>query len=96
MVTGRTYLCHGYRSAKRFIALKFRSLIQYHNFEPRTPVLVVITVYSKTRSCDAHNYAEGVCDAIEAAIGVNDRWFQVYTIPKVDKKNPRIEIEVMQ
>lgn len=81
---------------KRIIYLKFSTLRRGMDFAPKTPVLVIITVYSTRRSSDAHNFAEGVCDALEKALSVNDRYFHCYTIPMVDKERPRIEVEVYQ
>ena len=81
---------------KRYIELKFRSLTSMHQFNPKGSVLVVITVFRKTNSSDAHNFAEGICDALEKAIGINDRQFHVYTIPMIDKERPRITVEIFQ
>lgn len=81
---------------KRLIFLKFTALAKSVSFKPKTHVLVVIKVYTKTRSSDAHNFAEGACDSLEKALGINDRWFSVYTIPFIDKESPRIRIEVYQ
>jgi hypothetical protein len=81
---------------KDLIAHKFFRLSANIQFKPKTPLFVQITVHSKGRSCDAHNFAEGICDALEDAIGVNDRYYTVCTVPKIDKDNPRIRIDVYQ
>lgn len=65
-------------------------------FDSTLPVFVLIAVHRKIDSSDAHNFAEGICDALEGAIGVNDRKFTVYSIPLINKKNPRIDVEVYQ
>lgn len=87
-----------HESIKNAITLRFQSLNAKTNniISEKKPTLVVIKVYRKTRSSDAHNFAEGICDALEKALGINDRYFSVYSVPLIDKENPRIRIEVYQ
>lgn len=59
-------------------------------------IQVVITAYRPRLSIDAQNLVDAVSDAIELAIGVNDREYDVSAIGKLDKVNPRIVIELSQ
>lgn len=82
--------------AKILIQRKFARLAMAHPFVPRKRVLVYINVYNVRRSCDAHNFTEGICDALEAALGVNDRYFDTYTCFDLCQESPRFVISVYQ
>lgn len=45
---------------------------------------------------DATNVISTIADAVQIATGVNDKWLTVCLDWKVDKTNPRIEIELSQ
>ncbi len=57
---------------------------------------VTITAYRPTAQSDAQNFVDAVCDAIELAIGVNDREYDVSAIGRLDKADPRIQITISQ
>ena len=63
------------------------------------PVDVVITVYFKNRPYDADNIASKYyIDGLKDWLIEDDSWKyirSVKTIPMVDKKNPRVEIDVI-
>jgi len=55
---------------------------------------ITLTAYVANRNIDAQNLVDAVSDALEVALGVNDKHFDISPIRKVDKENPRIEIRV--
>ena len=59
-------------------------------------IQVTITAHRGNSLIDAQNLVDSVSDALELALGVNDRYFDVSAVGKMDKENPRIVIEVEQ
>jgi len=57
---------------------------------------ITLTAYVANLSIDAQNLVDAVSDALEVALGVNDKHFDISTIRKVDREKPRIEIQVEQ
>lgn len=63
---------------------------------PRRKVQVSIFVCKPNHRGDAANYLDGILDAVERAIGVNDRWFCGDWDWAIDVKNPKIIVKVGQ
>jgi hypothetical protein len=60
-------------------------------------VWVDIFVEKPTRSGDAVNYVDRICDAIQTAIGTNDNWYSLRRVDwRVVKRNPQIYIGIGQ
>jgi len=57
---------------------------------------ITLTAYVADTRIDAQNLVDAVSDALEIALGVNDKHFDISPIRKVDKEKPRIEIRVEQ
>ena len=57
---------------------------------------VTLTAYVANLNIDAQNLVDSVSDALEVALGVNDKALDITAIREVDKANPRIEIIVEQ
>ena len=67
-----------------------------HKKFKKEPAFLHITVFRPRNMGDAHNFIDGIADAVEKGIGLDDRYFHVYSKPAIDKENPRIVIEVYQ
>lgn len=66
-------------------------------FIDKQRVYIDVMVFKRDNRLDSHNLIEGLFDAIELAIGVNDRWFVIERYDwKIDKTFPRIELTVVQ
>lgn len=59
-------------------------------------IQVEITACRPRSNIDAQNLVKKVCDAIENAINVDDKHYDVSTKAIDDKVRPRIEIEISQ
>lgn len=59
-------------------------------------IQVTITAYRPSNVPDAQNLVKTISDAIEDAIHVNDSNYDVSAIGKLDRANPRIEIDLTQ
>lgn len=59
-------------------------------------IQVVITAYRPSVKVDAQNLIDAVSDALEEALRVNDRNFDIAAIGKLDKEDPRIVITIAQ
>ena len=95
---GKMYAQSGYKQAKAnlTLAIAFAKASNRAAFAPRLRILVDLRVYRPGSQSDACNYVKCVNDAISAAIGVNDRYFDGCYRGFIDKKNPRLEIVIKQ
>lgn len=59
-------------------------------------VTVNIMVHHPTDDSDGANFVDRVCDAVQNAIGVNDRLFRGSWDSIVEEVNPRLEVEILQ
>ncbi len=59
-------------------------------------VTVNIMVRHPTEDSDGANFVDRVCDAVQNAIGVNDRFFGGSWDSIVEEVNPRLEVEILQ
>ncbi len=57
-------------------------------------IKVVITAYRANSLIDAQNLIDAVSDALEVALGVDDKHFDVSAVGKMDAEDPRIVIEI--
>ena len=57
---------------------------------------VDIMVYRPDMRCDPANFVDVILDAVQAAIGVDDRWYAGSWDWLIDKENPHIVVEVRQ
>ena len=57
---------------------------------------VTITVYRPGETADAQNFVDTISDALQEALRVDDRYFDVTPVAEIDRDKPRIEIEVWQ
>ena len=71
-----------------------RAIADCEPLDPKTRILVSLTVYKPNNRMDAHNFIDDALDAIESAIGVNDRYYSTCCHWHIDKDNPRIEFEL--
>lgn len=56
-----------------------------------------VTVFQPDHMGDALNYIDNIADAIQEAIGINDRWYAISNLNwHIDKNNPRIQIKIKQ
>ena len=96
--SGRMYAQSGYKQAKAalVLAISFAKAQERAKFAPRKRVWVALRVYRSNKYSDAANSLKGVLDAISEAIGVNDRYFDGSFHGLIDRKNPRLEIEILQ
>ncbi len=82
------------RAANEALIWKIKSL--HHKFFVAKTWLDVV-VYQPSHKGDAVNYLDNFCDAIQKAIGIDDRWFAVRMLNwHIDKDSPRIELKVLQ
>jgi len=93
MKLGRTVAC---RKAMWDIVMLMRPAVGYDWEWDGERIQVTITAYRPTVQSDAQNLIKAISDALENALRVNDREFDVSAIGKLDRENPRIEIEVSQ
>lgn len=61
---------------------------------PKTKIWVLWTVFKPDNRSDSANTVDGVLDGVKEAVGVDDRWFAHGTDWKIDRENPRMEIEI--
>ena len=60
-------------------------------------IYVTVTVYRPKTTIDAHNWIDGVADALQIGIRKNDSTFMEVTAVAIDDKtNPRVVITVSQ
>jgi Holliday junction resolvase RusA-like endonuclease len=78
------------------IKMLLRPAIGYGWIWNRQRLTVKITAYRPSPVIDAQNLEAAISDAIETAIGVDDREFDIVTIGRMSTANPRIEIEISQ
>jgi len=93
MKLGHTKQC---QKAMWDIVVLMRPAVGYGWEWNRERIQVVITAYRPSVRVDAQNLIKVVSDAVEEAIRVNDREFDVAAIGKLDTKNPRIRITLTQ
>lgn len=56
-----------------------------------------ITIYQPDHFGDALNYIDAFADAIQKAIGINDRWYAIKSLNwQINKSEPRLEIWILQ
>lgn len=87
-----------FKKAVDFIFYKINIITNNNKiqFKDKEKVMISFTHYRKGHTSDAHNFTEGVCDAIKGAIGVDDRYFKTIFDYEIDKENPRFEITITQ
>lgn len=90
---GHTKAC---KKAMWDIQLLLRPAIGYDWVWNGERLQITITAYRPTVSSDAQNFVDAVSDAIELAIGVNDREYDVSAKGKLDRDDPRIIITISQ
>ena len=70
-----------------------------HVTDWKSPLKVTITVtFKDNRICDCHNLLKIICDSVEAATGLNDKYYSTETCqPIVDKKqSPNVIILISE
>jgi len=55
-----------------------------------------IMIYRPDMRADPPNFIDSICDGVKSALGIDDRFYAGSWDWELDKKNPRIEIEVRQ
>lgn len=87
-----------FRSAVEAIFYKVKITKNKNNvkFIDKKKVTIDFLHYRKKHNSDAHNFIEGICDAIKDAIEVDDRYYKVISDYEIDKENPRFEITITQ
>lgn len=65
-------------------------------FAPGRKIMVDLMVYLPNHRSDSQNYLDVILDAVQRAIGINDRWFCGSWDWEIDKKNPHFEIAISQ
>lgn len=78
------------------IVMLLRPAVGYDWVWNQERISVKITAYRPSNTPDAQNLVDAVSDAIEHAIHVNDREYDVSAVGRVDPGNPRIVIELSQ
>lgn len=96
--SGRMYAKDEYKQAQITLSLaiaaaKARVGVK---FDPSKRVFVELKVYRPNAKSDASNMVKACLDAISRAIGVNDNMFDGSFYGFVDKKNPRIQMDIKQ
>ncbi len=57
---------------------------------------VALMVFKPTHRMDAINFGDVICDAVQDATGLNDRWYTLEVDWAIDRETPRIEITISQ
>ena len=91
---GRMILTADARSSSTALVESLRRCITGRPRKVKT--LVSIRVMKPDHRMDAVNFVDVVCDCIQKASGLNDRFYSLAVDWEIDKSNPRIEIEVGQ
>lgn len=91
---GRMILTADARSSSTALVESLRRCITGRPRKVKT--LVSIRVMKPNHRMDAVNFVDVVCDCVQKASGLNDRFYSLAVDWEIDKANPRIEIEVGQ
>ena len=86
-------------ATKTEIIWKAKNAIAFTTWIPVAPLRVIIEGYfaDKRHAIDIHNSLKLVCDALEDALGVNDKYFRVECLdPVFGSSSPSIIITVKQ
>jgi hypothetical protein len=100
MKRGANYIFVGqkHRQARQYLVTEIQDLLRssgqpFHNGK----VWIDLLVQKPSHRGDAINLLDGFCDAIKAAIGIDDNWFAVRRVDwQIVKENPRIFIGIGQ
>jgi hypothetical protein len=85
-------LSHTHKKAREEVELACkRAICDIKPLDKKQRLLVCVMVYKPSNACDAHNMLDDSLDAIEKAIGVNDRYYSSICHYEIDKLNPRLE-----
>lgn len=92
---GRTIL---YRSSEtaylmEALSLEIKSLYR-GQIPPRAKVWVDISIIRPDYKTDPHNFWDNLADSIKHGIGIDDRYFAIYRLDWVLKKEPPHEIRI--
>lgn len=97
---GRFILSNKYRNYKKEAQWELLKLRSQFNIELLRPTLenqisIIIDVYLPNKKRDGHGCLKALMDVLEGTIYDNDRWvYPRFTEFKVDKSNPRVEINI--
>ncbi len=90
---GRTYINPGTKAEINAIAVLLKAC--RCQWEVRK-LFVHVMVYRPDMRADPVNFLDAILDGVKVATGVDDRYYSGSWDWKLDKGNPRIEIEVKQ
>jgi len=97
-VAGDTKLGHTTDCTKAMLDIKMLLTSVAHSFvaDKERRIQVAITAFRPRSNIDAQNLVKACCDAIKHGIHVDDSYYDVEAIGKLDHARPRIEIEITQ
>ena len=91
---GRQYLACRSQMEALALAIAFQKAKNRVQYAPGRKIRVDLMVYLPNHRSDSQNYLDVILDAVQKAIGINDRWFCGSWDWEIDKKNPRFIIEI--
>ena len=94
---GRIYLTNKYRMARDALAtlIKFTYQRTEWKFEERR-MWIYCVVEMPNHNGDCANYVDGIFDAIEIGLGINDKWYAIYYWDWAVKTNGNFIIKISQ
>ena|SRR3990167_6475935 len=93
---GRKYLACRPQMEALTLAIAFQKAKNRVQYAPGRKVMIGLMVYLPNHRSDSQNYLDVILDAVQKAIGVNDRWFCGSWDWEIDKKNPRFVVNIQQ
>lgn len=90
---GKFYKDINHIQAKRSIAWELS--IHKSKFPINVKIWIGATLYKPRSNIDCANQIDGLFDAIEEGLGIDDHWFSIYRFDwQIDRKNPRIILSI--
>ncbi len=89
-------LSQEYKTAKTYYTQLMRNAFQNYPLRERVKLMVHIHMYKQDNRMDCINFVDGLCDALQDAIKINDRYYSLSIDWSIDKTYPRFEMEISQ